>query len=836
MTDGVSIQREEMDGGSAAWAKTFAAALHEVQREHPAAKAEAFFIVRWATRSQSFRLFDSAVEFVEFLETVRNPSLHCFYEFFVDHPRRVYFDCEYLTDEKGDDGLFRDFVHALRTFFQETLGVPDARFAVSTSSGRLKRDSLSFKNSFHVILLDYFVKGQRAMHRLAQYIKNKVKGAEIMDMAVYGTKQSLRLLHSTKYPKTGEFERFKVPWEDSSAEFLDHLVTWTQGCAVLDLAPILVELIPATVVLPEAARKRARLPSLGSADETTVKYVHFFRLECILQLLDESVYGVYSEWVKVGMALKSAGSHYNLLWHEFSSRYHAYSYTECQEKWDSFHPTEISVSSIIHMARFHYSVEVDSIYNDMPLESKFFKCTFSPHRLAQILDLVYDKGTAERLVYQFLESTVAYVFQNGSSFYAVRDLDPITGQLCLRRIPCDAFEGQMKKNFNCVYSHGETEYVERLLEEGAGDDSKELSRPRVNVFDMLSRITFKYDRMISNPAQPRTAGTLNTFLGYAMSPYLTPMTEPRTSQLVWDHLLHVLCNNKEDLYDYFCHWLYLVLCCPGTRTGIAVLLYSEEGAGKNLFTNFLLKLIGPYALEISENKAFGRFNTLLENKTLVVINELDVKGNTYKNHEQFKSFITDPTMVIERKGIDSELTTNCVNFILCSNNQQVLKLGASDRRFLILDVAGNHIGDHAYFTSLYGAMGHCGREFLTILTTKYKGQDFASKKLPETELKNEMKIQSAPAFISWLDEDGAWVRGKIDSSMPFYLSDMVQRFKDHDPKALVNNRSVCAFLRRLGFPVKETKGTEPRALSIASALSMELAIGKYLRLKNYKWQ
>ena len=92
---------------------------------------------------------------------------------------------------------------------------------------------------------------------------------------------------------------------------------------------------------------------------------------------------------------------------------------------------------------------------------------------------------------------------------------------------------------------------------------------------------------------------------------------------------------------------------PGIKNEMALILKGLQGIGKNTFTNGISELLSGYSCknvtDISE--LTGNFNSIVENKTLIILNEVKNGGDdrmAYFNAP--KSIITDKTIRINEKN------------------------------------------------------------------------------------------------------------------------------------------------------------------------------------------
>ena len=111
-----------------------------------------------------------------------------------------------------------------------------------------------------------------------------------------------------------------------------------------------------------------------------------------------------------------------------------------------------------------------------------------------------------------------------------------------------------------------------------------------------------------------------------------------------NHVHDVIANKNEDVYKYILVWIASILQKPNFKTETAIVILGNQGTGKNVFTNVICKLMARYANEnvTSIDSVVGKFNAILENKKLLILNELQsIDCNEYLNSDALKSVITD---------------------------------------------------------------------------------------------------------------------------------------------------------------------------------------------------
>ena len=211
------------------------------------------------------------------------------------------------------------------------------------------------------------------------------------------------------------------------------------------------------------------------------------------------------------------------------------------------------------------------------------------------------------------------------------------------------------------------------------------------------------------------------------------------------HVKEVICNNDDTADKYVNKWFAEIIQNPSCKLHTALTIIGEQGTGKNIFSDVWCKLLGTYACEnISDiDHITGKFNASIENKKLVVCNELQ-SADTSKNlnSDKLKTIITDSTISINQKCEPLRQTENVANFIFISNNLNPVKIESRDRRYCVLKTSTKYCQDSEYFTKLTSSFT---KEFYNHLFTYYKTldlKDFNHRNIPETEAKKDIQQAS----------------------------------------------------------------------------------------------
>ncbi len=273
------------------------------------------------------------------------------------------------------------------------------------------------------------------------------------------------------------------------------------------------------------------------------------------------------------------------------------------------------------------------------------------------------------------------------------------------------------------------------------------------VADMHKEISFDHVNFIPfAPDEHLPADKIfNTFTGFKAKPVDTDNFEPIESIIA--HLRDVLAAGQANLFEYLANWLAHIIQKPREKIGTAIVFQSEQGAGKNIFTDFMIQhVIGPrFAITINDiEQIVGRFNVVMENKLLTVCDEMGNFGGCYKTNDKLKSLITQAEQNIERKGIDTITVHDYNNYMMQSNNQWSVRVEASDRRYVVIGCGEHRIGDHDYFKALVATMTPANANLFLTWLARRDIREWNPRLIPDTELRRELKMRAIEPSVQFL--------------------------------------------------------------------------------------
>jgi Family of unknown function (DUF5906) len=264
----------------------------------------------------------------------------------------------------------------------------------------------------------------------------------------------------------------------------------------------------------------------------------------------------------------------------------------------------------------------------------------------------------------------------------------------------------------------------------------------------------EYWRVVFMPGQKVRPELLNLWQGFAFEP------KKGDCHLYLEHLQKIICSSNYEHYDYTLKWMARGVQGPWERGHVALVWRGDKGPGKNLAADAYARLFGPHSMTITNSEHLvGRFNSHLRGKCVLIANEAFYAGN--KQHEAtLKGLVTDSTLPIEQKFVDAETDVNLLHLIVISNNEWVVPATEKERRYFMVDVSSERIGDFNYFAKLQEELDNGGHAALLYhLLNEVDIRDFNVRDVPKTAvLRSQMRQSLSGIDAVWYE---CLVRGEI---------------------------------------------------------------------------
>jgi hypothetical protein len=155
---------------------------------------------------------------------------------------------------------------------------------------------------------------------------------------------------------------------------------------------------------------------------------------------------------------------------------------------------------------------------------------------------------------------------------------------------------------------------------------------------------------------------------------------------------------------YLEDWLAHLFQKPYEKPGVCICTQSdEEGTGKDTFWGFIGQMVGSHMYfntSRPEDTVFGRFNGSLKEVMLIKFEEANFETNK-KNEDALKSLITSTDQSYEAKNENAVTLNSYCRLVMTTNHTIPFVLTDVSRRFMMLKVSAEKVGDRAYWTRVH---------------------------------------------------------------------------------------------------------------------------------------
>lgn len=423
----------------------------------------------------------------------------------------------------------------------------------------------------------------------------------------------------------------------------------------------------------------------------------------------------------------------------------------------------------------------DIVYEKGELPA-LFDCKKSETYL-DVLKLKSSVITMER-AYHFIKDNIAYILQGGNGYYLTKNKDAFgdidytivknlyqfdmilqidndielddNGAIEVNRTQVEEEDiryihlSSIIEHYRDDITFGKVDFVPYNAKTGVSDT-------KLNTFDWNSNEVF------------------NKFNGFvhAYDPEFTIDTSK--FELFQNHIKNVWCSGEDAMLIHMMKLFAWYVQKPYQKSGAIIVLEGEEGCGKNIAFEILKNyVIGTrYSVETAEMKKItGRFNAARENKIIGLLNEAaSVNKNSHGDQEVLKDIATEPSFLIEPKGVDPYRVKDSINMFIASNNSYSVKASKQMRRFIYLLCSSDRIGDKAYFEAMLAEFEntdsgiHLYHYLMSIDLDGFHPQNDA----PMTKTKSDLQKSAIEKPVQWLIE--CIENGTSNTIFPSYKED-----------------------------------------------------------------
>jgi hypothetical protein len=271
-------------------------------------------------------------------------------------------------------------------------------------------------------------------------------------------------------------------------------------------------------------------------------------------------------------------------------------------------------------------------------------------------------------------------------------------------------------------------------------------------------------------------------------------------RLLLAHIKENVCDGDESLYGYVINWMARAVQHPDQQGQTALVLRGDQGVGKGFLARTFGKLFGRHFVHVSNAQHLtGNFNAHLRDCVVLFADEAFYAGD--KRHASvLKTLVTEDAIMVEPKGVDSEMVANCLHVIMASNDDWVVPAGVNERRFCVLDVGNGRMQDSQYFGAIAAAMRSGGYANLLYMLMSTDLSNYSVSILPKTRALQDQKIHSLePTHDWWFNKlrDGKLLLEHDDWKENVLVEELTEDFNEYLRQSGQNIRRGTA--TRLGY-------------------------------------
>ncbi|MBW1924211.1 MAG: toprim domain-containing protein [Deltaproteobacteria bacterium] len=326
--------------------------------------------------------------------------------------------------------------------------------------------------------------------------------------------------------------------------------------------------------------------------------------------------------------------------------------------------------------------------------------------------------------------------------------------------------------------------------------------------------------LVFEPSRKEISGAYNLFRGLAVKPDAKGRCEKYLC-----HIHDVIARRNEELFKYVVEWMaWKVQHLGKRRSEVALVLRGPRGAGKGCFVQGFGRIFGKHFIHVTnQNHVVGRFNSALKDALLVYVDEGFWAGDK-QAEGVLKGLITEDVVNIELKGKDLFQVRNHANFIIASNNNWVVPAGPLERRFCVIDVSGEKVGNRQYFKAIFDEMSNDGVGALLHLLQNYDLTGFDPNNFPKTDALVDQVLRTmgtvgkfwvealtdgdGEIFGEWIPTDELYNRyiefcETVKNRHPLTNKVFIRELKTLWPAGVKRGRPVIGDVRKWGYEIPD---------------------------------
>jgi hypothetical protein len=186
------------------------------------------------------------------------------------------------------------------------------------------------------------------------------------------------------------------------------------------------------------------------------------------------------------------------------------------------------------------------------------------------------------------------------------------------------------------------------------------------------------------PKEVLPGGRYNLWRGFGVTP------KQGDCRLLLEHIQNIIADGDMGLYEYIMFTLAWWVQHPGERAEIALVLQGLKGSGKGVLARVMRRIFGTHGLQIFNSRHLtGNFNAHQRGCLCLIVDEAFWAGDKV-GEAVLKGLITEPTIMIEQKGVDAVLWSNMLKVMILGNADHMVPASWNERRYVVVHVSGKY--------------------------------------------------------------------------------------------------------------------------------------------------
>lgn len=273
--------------------------------------------------------------------------------------------------------------------------------------------------------------------------------------------------------------------------------------------------------------------------------------------------------------------------------------------------------------------------------------------------------------------------------------------------------------------------------------------------------------------------------------------------LMYKHITQILCDNDPDVYNYVLSFIAHIIQHPQDLAGVIMLFISIQGVGKDLFFQFLSKLVGvEYCLGYDNYSNFFKdFNCEKERVLITCLNEINDGGSAkdssmFKNHNHLKGIITGETLRIEGKGKEAYRVNHYSRYIAFSQFENCVNVEHSDRRTVMIKCSAKYANNPKYFTPLIDYLNDSDNIKTAFAYFAHKDlTTYSPRVFPTTELRKKQQENCLGTSLQFVKH--LWVTYELPNEFRIQYDHLYQIYLDYCKHNNAKDNSSKIFFKHI---------------------------------------